>query len=107
MEVIHLREQKHDFEIRLLLSEQNYQMLLSTHTSMVERNEKRYDDILDRQFGHRPNGEQQQHLPIKLRQSWKQTAATFEAKDRQEYWRQRVKDVEEKTAASMNDKETK
>jgi hypothetical protein len=109
LEVIHLREQKHDFEIRLLLSEQNYQLLLSAHTGMVERNEKRYDDILERQFGsnvQRPvNGEQ--HLPIKMRQSWKQTAASFEAKDRQEYWKQKVKDIEDKTAAAMNAKETK
>jgi single-stranded DNA-specific DHH superfamily exonuclease len=82
---------------------------------LVERNEKRFDALLDQQnrivtermgTGDRPVN-QGVHQPIQLRKPWKSVQASFEAKDRQEHWKQRVKEVEERDAAAMNAKEIK
>jgi len=101
-----LRREHHTADMRASIAEQAFQEL-------VERNEKRFDALLDQQnrivttrlgTADRPVGEGVTQ-PIQLRKPWKNVAASFEAKDRQDYWKARVAEVEAQTAQAMNDKE--
>jgi hypothetical protein len=115
-EVLLLRREHHDADIRALRFEQQFLELNAAYTRLTERNEKRYDELLDQQnrilaqrlgTADRPVGEGATQ-PISIRKApWRDVKASFEAKDRQEYWRARVEQVEGQKAASMNDSETK
>jgi hypothetical protein len=107
-EIILLRREHHDADIRALRWEQQYIELSTSFHNLVERNEKRYDELLSKHLGRdeKPRADEKTYQPISLRKPWKQVAAEFEAKDRQEHWKQRVKEVEERDAAAMNAKET-
>jgi len=93
--------------MRASIAEQAFQEL-------VERNEKRFDALLDQQnrivttrlgTADRPVSEGTQQ-PISIRKApWRDVKASFEAKDRQDYWKARVAEVEAQTAQAMNDKE--
>lgn len=77
--------------------------ITASYQELVEKDQTRFDNLLNDKLGmnqHVTN--QQSPEPIKKRKSWGEIRSNYETKKRQEFWAQKIAEVEAQDKAREN-----